>query len=56
MVRETISGFPCEIEKKEGVVRMKFLPKSPNAKYPESPVLILKLDKDDRKKLIGILG
>ncbi len=56
MVREIIAGFPCEIEKKGGVVIMKFLPKSPTAKYPDNPVLILKLDKNERKKLIDMLG
>lgn len=56
MERDKISGFPYEVEKKRGIVKIKFYPKNPAAKYPNSAVIILQLTDEDRKKLTRILG
>jgi len=56
MVKEILAGFPCEIERKGDELKLKFFPKNPDAKYPNSAVIILPLGKEDRKKFLKILS
>jgi len=54
-MKEIIASFPIDIEKKGGKTRIRFFPKSPTAKYPDNPVLILYLDDAEKEKLRKIL-
>ena len=54
-MKEILASFPIDIEKKEGSVRIRFFPKSPTAKYPDNPVLVLHLDDAEKEKLRKIL-
>lgn len=55
MDRDTLGGFPYEVDRLEGKVRIRFYPK-PTAKFPNESVLSLKLDKSDVAKLQKILS
>ena len=55
MKRETLASFPIEVKKTAHETKIIFFPKSPNAKYPDNPVLILKLDNEEKQKLQKIL-
>jgi len=55
MKRETLASFPIEVKKKGDETKIIFFPKNPNAKYPDNPVLILKLDPKEKEKLKKII-
>jgi len=54
MYREKLGGFPIEVEKNGKTIKLRFYPKNPKAKYPDSPVLVLQLNEDDREKILKI--
>ena len=54
-MRDKLATFPIEVIKTPGEIKIKFFPKSPNAKYPDNPVLILKLDAVEKEKLQKII-
>lgn len=56
MERERIGGVPYEISKKGGILKIRFFPKSENAKNPDGIVFALDLDANDRKKLTEIIS
>ncbi len=47
MARDFLAGFPYEFERKGQVLKIKFYPKNPKAKYPNSAVIILPLTRED---------
>lgn len=53
-IRDQVGGYPSEIEKRGKLIRLKFYPKSADAKYPNNPILILRLDQSDKEKLLKI--
>ena len=55
-MRNTIGNYPFEVSKESGKVKIRFFPKSPNAKNPDGIVFVLSLDRDDREKLIKIIS
>jgi len=55
-MKDNLASFPIEVIEIEGETRIKFFPKNPNAKYPDKPVLVLKLDTVEREKLRKILN
>ena len=55
-MKDKLASFPIEVIKTQGEIKIKFFPKSPNAKYPDNPVLILKLDSVEKEKLQKIIG
>ena len=55
-MRDKLASFPIEVTKSDGITKVRFFPKNPNAKYPDNPVLILKLDGREKEKLLKILG
>ena len=55
MKRETLASFPIEVKKAANETKIIFFPKNPNAKYPDNPVLILKLDANEKEKLQKML-
>jgi len=55
-MKQVLASFPIDVDKKDGIVRIRFFPKSPTAKYPDNPVLVLRLNKEEKEKLIKILG
>ena len=54
-MKEILAGFPIAVEIKDGKTRIRFFPKSPTAKFPDNPVVILHLDDGDKEKLRKIL-
>ncbi len=54
-MKDKLASFPIEVTKIEGEIKIKFFPKSPDAKYPDNPVLILKLDAVEKEKLQKII-
>lgn len=55
-MRDTLGSFPYELRKESGRVVLRFYPKGPNAKNPDSIVFVLSLGDDDRKKLLRIIS
>jgi len=55
-MKQVLAGFPIDVAKKDGIVRIRFFPKSPTAKYPDNPVLVLPLDDAEKKKLLKIIS
>lgn len=55
-MKDKLASFPIEVTKANGITKIRFFPKKPNAKYPDNPVLILKLDDKEKEKLLKILG
>jgi hypothetical protein len=55
MKRNELGGFPCEVEKEGNVIILRFFPRT-SAKYPDSPVLTLKLTEKDKQTLLKILA
>jgi hypothetical protein len=56
MKREKVGGYPYEIDREGNILILRFFPKSPNAKYPNDAVLVLRLDGKDKQELIEILS
>ena len=56
MKREKVGGYPYEIDRERNILILRFFPKSPNAKYPNDAVLVLRLDGKDKQELIEILS
>jgi len=54
-MRDKIGGYPFEVKKENGRTVLRFFPKSPTAKNPNSIVFVLPLDKEDKKKLTQII-
>ena len=54
-MKEKLASFPIEVTKNNGEIKIRFYPKNPNAKYPDNPVLVLKLDNAEKEKLLKIL-
>jgi len=54
-MKYTLASFPIEVTETKGEVTIKFFPKNPNAKYPDKPVLVIRLDGDEKDKLLKIL-
>jgi len=55
MERERIGGVPYETSKNGSNLKIRFFPKSENAKNPDGIVFALDLDANDRKKLADLL-
>lgn len=55
-MKEKLASFPIEVTKKDGEIKIKFYPKSPDAKYPDNPVLVLKLNDIEKEKLKKIIS
>ena len=55
-MKEKLASFPIEVTKSKDEVKIKFYPKNPNAKYPDNPVLILRLDSVEKEKLQKIIN
>jgi len=51
-----LGGFPYEVEQEMDMTIIRFFPKSPNAKYPNDSILVLKLSKEDKQKLLKIFN
>jgi hypothetical protein len=54
MTRDTLGGFPYEVDHVEGKLRIRFYPE-PTARFPDESVLSLRLDNTDIVKLQKIL-
>jgi len=55
-MRDRIGGYPYEVKKEAGKTVLRFYPKSPDAKNPDSIVFVLPLDEDGRKKMLKIIS
>ena len=55
-MRDTLGSFPYELKKESGKTVLRFYPKGPNAKNPDSIVFVLSLGEEDRKKLMRIIS
>ena len=55
MARDRLGGVPYELKKEGGEVKLRFYPKSENAKNPDGIVFVLALDNTDRKKLAEMI-
>jgi len=55
-MKQLLAGFPIDVAEKDGIVRIRFFPKSSTAKYPDNPVLILRLDSVEKEKLLKIIS
>jgi len=55
-MKDKLGSFPIQVTKTNGEIKIKFYPKNPDAKYPDNPVLILKLDDGEREKLQKIIS
>ena len=55
-MRDELGGFPCDVEIKGATLTLRFYPKSSSATYPNSSVLVLKLNEEDKQKLIRWCG
>jgi hypothetical protein len=55
-MREKLGSFPIEVTKSNGIITIKFYPKKPDAKKPDNPFLILKLDDIEKEKLQKIIN
>lgn len=56
MVKDILGGFPCEIVDDGKTKKIKFFPKNPNAKNPNSITFVLPINSDDKQKLLKILN
>ena len=54
-MRDTLGGYPFEVERRRGKRILRIFPKSPAAKYPNDAILALPLDDADSMKLLRIL-
>lgn len=54
-MRDTLGGYPIDVEKKQGKTVIRFLPKSEAAKFPNDAILVLPLDDADAMKLMRII-
>lgn len=54
-MRDTLGSYPYEMKKESGKIVLRFYPKSPDAKNPDSIVFVLPLDESDRKKLAKMI-
>lgn len=54
-MRDTLGGYPFEIQKQADRRVLRIFPKSPAAKYPNDALLVLSLDDSDSMKLLRIL-
>ena len=55
-MREKLAGFPIEVKKINGDIKITFYPKNPNAKFPDNPFFIMKLDDIEKEKLQKIIS
>ncbi len=55
-MKQVLARFPIDVDKKDGIVKIRFFPKSPTAKYPDNPVLVLRLDDAEKEKLLKIIS
>lgn len=55
-MKDRLASFPIDVDKVKGEIRIRFYPKSSTAKYPDNPVLVLKLDDTEKEKLLKILN
>lgn len=51
-----MGGVPFEAKKENGKTVLRFFPKGPNPKNPDSIVFVLTLTKEDKKKLTEIIS
>jgi len=56
MARDRLGGVPYELKKEGGKVKLRFYPKSENAKNPDGIVFLLSLGKEDKEKLKKIIS
>jgi hypothetical protein len=56
MKRTIIGTYPYEMTREDGLTVLRFFPKKPDAKFPDDPVLVLKLSQKDKRTLIGLLS
>jgi hypothetical protein len=52
---KTVS-YAYDISEEDGLTVLRFIVKSKDAKYPDKCKLVLKLDKNDKQKLIRLLS
>jgi hypothetical protein len=55
-MRDKIGDYPYEVRKEGSTVTLRFFPKNPKAKYPDSVVFVLSLDRENRDKLSKIIS
>ena len=51
VMQEQIGGFPIKTKRNGKIITLRFYPKSPDAKNPDKPVLVLQLNDGDKEKL-----
>jgi hypothetical protein len=51
-----IGGYPYKVRKEGGTTVLRFFPKNPEAKYPDSVVFVLSLDREGKDKLSKIIS
>jgi hypothetical protein len=56
MKRISTISYPYEITEENGLTVLRFYPKDPDAKYPDSSVLVLKLNAKDKQTLVKQLS
>jgi len=54
MERDRLGGVPYDTEKKGGKIKMRFYPKTENAKNPDSIVFTMLLDDSDKEKILKL--
>jgi hypothetical protein len=55
-MRDRLGDYPYEVKKEAGKTVLRFYPKSPDAKNPDSIVFVLPLGKEDKKKLLQLVS
>lgn len=55
MNRDKIGGVPFDVKEEANRTVLRFYPKNPNAKNPNSVVFVLFLDSKDKEQLVKIL-
>jgi len=54
MERDRLGGVPYDTEKKGDKIKMRFYPKTENAKNPDSIVFTMLLDESDKEKILQL--
>jgi len=54
MARDRLGGVPYDTAKEGDKIKMRFYPKTENAKNPDSIVFTMLLDESDRKKILKL--
>ena len=56
MQLDKIGGYPYKMTKEGNFIVLRFFPKDPSAEYPKDVDLVLRLNEEDRQKLIKLLS